>query len=67
MEGIIDEGTYRTIKQNIHKLGFKAQYFKSDDVSMLVHGCGISQYPQFYDTKKKVSNVATSICGKLFR
>ena len=35
---------------NMHKLDWKAQYFKSSDVSMLVHGCGISQYPQFNDT-----------------
>ena len=35
---------------NMHKLGWKAQYFKSADVSMLGHDCGVSQYPQFYDT-----------------
>ena len=28
--------------------------FKSDDVSMLVHSCGVSQYPQFYDTNKNI-------------
>ena len=50
LEGIIDEGTCRTIIQNMHKLGWKAQYFKSDYISMLGHGCGVSQYPQFYNT-----------------
>ena len=37
----------------MHQNGWKAQYFKSDDVSMLGHGCGVSQYPQFYDTNIK--------------
>ena len=50
MEEIIDEGKYRTTVQNIHKLGWKAKYFNSADVSILGHGCGVSQYPQFYDT-----------------
>ena len=45
---MLDEGKYRTTVQNMHKLGWKAQYFKSADVSMLGHGCGVSQYPQFY-------------------
>ena len=50
----------------MQKLGWKAQYLKSADVSMLDHGFGVSQYPQFYDTIK-ISIVTTSICGKLFR
>ena len=49
LEGMFNEGTYKTTIQNIHKLGWKSQLFNSDDVSMLVHGCGVSQYPQFYD------------------
>ena len=52
LEGMLDVGKYITTVQNIHKLGWKAQYFKSADISMLGHGCGVSQYPQFYDTKK---------------
>ena len=52
LEGILDEGRYRTTVQNMHKLGWNAQYFKSADVSMLGHSCGVSKYPQFYDTKK---------------
>ena len=50
LEGIIDEVTYRTTANNIHKIGWKAQYFKYADVSMLGHGCDVSQYPQLYDT-----------------
>ena len=38
----------------MHKLGRKAKSFKSYGVSMLVHGCGVSQYPQFYDTIKNI-------------
>ena len=52
----------------MHKLGWKAKFFKSADVSMLGHGCGVSQYPNFNDRiKKYIYNVTTSICGKLFR
>ena len=50
----------------MQKLGWKAQLFKFADVLMLGHGCGVSQYPQFYDRIKK-TNVTTSICGKLFK
>ena len=53
LEGIIDEGTYKTSIRNMHKLGWKANYINSTDVSMLGHGCGVSQYPQFYDTNNK--------------
>ena len=52
LEVILDEVRYRTTVQNIHKLGWKSQYFKSSDVLMLVHSCCVSQYPQFYDTNK---------------
>ena len=51
---MLDEGTYKTTIQNMHELGWKAQYFKSADVSMSVHGCGYSQYPHFYDTIKNI-------------
>ena len=47
LEGMLDKGTYKTTIQNMHKLGWKAQLFKSADVSILGHGCGFSQYPQF--------------------
>ena len=29
--------------------GWKAQFFKTADVSILGHGYDVSQYPQFYD------------------
>ena len=47
LEGKIDDGTCKTTIQNINKIGWKAQLFKSADVSILGHGCGFSQYPQF--------------------
>ena len=49
-EGRLDETNYRSTVHNMHKLGWKAQYFKSADVSMLGHSWGVSTYPQFYDT-----------------
>ena len=39
---------------NMHKLGWKVKYFKSTEVSMLGHGCGVSQYPEVYDTIKNI-------------
>ena len=52
LEGILDGGKYRTTVKHLHKFGWKAQYFNSADVSMLGHGFGVSQYPQFYYTNK---------------
>ena len=48
LEGMLDEVTYKTTIQNMNKLGWRVQLFKSADVSMLDHSCGVSQYPQFY-------------------
>ena len=48
VEGIIDEGKYTKTIQNMHKLGWKAQLVNSPNILMLGHGCGVSQYPQFY-------------------
>ena len=42
LEGMIDDGTYKTPIQNMHKLGWKSQLFKSVDVSMLIHDFGVS-------------------------
>ena len=50
LEGILNEERYRTTVQNMHKLGWKEQDFKSADVSRLGHSCDVSQYPKFYDT-----------------
>ena len=52
--GKIDDGTRKTTIYNINKIGWKAQLFKYADVSMLGHGWGVSQYPQFYDTIKYI-------------
>ena len=49
---MLDEGRYRTSIQNLHKICWRAQYFKYYDVSMLGHGCGVSQYPQFHGNIK---------------
>ena len=54
LEGMLDEVTYRTTIQNMKNIGCKAQYFKYDDLSMLGHGCGVSQYHQSYDRIKKI-------------
>ena len=67
LEEMLDEVTYKTTIENMHNPGWKAQLFKTADVSMLGYGCDVSQYPQFYDRTIKISNVTTSICGKLFR
>ena len=36
----------------MHKIGWKDNYFKSSGVSMLGHGCGVSQFPQLYEKIK---------------
>ena len=41
LQGIIDEGNYKTSIQNIHSIGCKAQFFKSVNVSMVGHGRGV--------------------------
>ena len=48
-EGMIDDGTHKTTIHNMQNLGWKAQFSRSADDTMLVRGCGVSQYPQFYD------------------
>ena len=54
LEGMLYEVTLKTAIQNMHKIGRKEKLFKSADVSMLGHGCGVSQYPQFYDRIKNI-------------
>ena len=51
---MLDEGRYITPIQSKHNLGWKANQFKSDNASMLVHGSGVSQYPQIYEKFKKL-------------
>ena len=42
LEGILNEGTYKTTVQNMQNIGWKAQFLKSCDVFMLGHGFGVS-------------------------
>ena len=37
----------------MHNIDWKAQLLNPNDIPMLSHGCGVSQYPQFYDRIKK--------------
>ena len=34
--------------RKLHNTGWKNNYHTSSDVSKLVHGCGVSQYPQVF-------------------
>ena len=54
---MIDEGTYKTNIQNMHDLGWKAQFFNFAGFSMLGRGCGFSPYPQFYDRIKNIYQI----------
>ena len=66
LEGMIDEGIYKTTIHNMHKLGWKSKPFNSND-AMLGHGCGVSKYSQFCDRTQDIQNINTSKCGNLFR
>ena len=50
---MLDEGTYKTTIQNMNNIFWKEKLFKCADDMMLGHGCGASQYPQFYDRIKR--------------
>ena len=52
-QGILDGETYITTIPNMQNIGWKSQFLKSVDVSMLSHGCGVSKYTHFYDIIKK--------------
>ena len=49
LQGMLDEGKYKTSIPNMHNIGLKKNHFNSAYVSMLGPGCVFSQYPQFYD------------------
>ena len=40
---------YKITVIKLHYTGLEKQIFASTDVSVLIYGCGVSQYPQFYD------------------
>ena len=46
-EKLKDEN-YKITVNKLHDAGWENSYFASVDVAMLVHGCCVSQYPQFY-------------------
>ena len=50
---MLDVGVYKTPIKNVHKIGWKKNYFTSSDVSMLGSGCGVSSFTQFYDQINK--------------
>ena len=52
-QGMLDEGIHKTSIQTMNKICWKANYFNSDDVSILGSGCGASRFHQFYEKKKK--------------
>ena len=39
---------YKKTVRKLHNTGWKNNYHTSSDVSKLVHGCGVSKYPQFF-------------------
>ena len=44
----LNDINYRKKVKKLHDAGRKNSYFTSSDVSILVYGYGVSQYPQFY-------------------
>ena len=44
----------KKIQLKIHQDGWKYNYFKSSDVSILGHVCGVSQFPQSNDRYRKL-------------
>ena len=47
----------------MYNIGWKEQLFKSTDVLMLGHGCGVSQYPHFYDRIKNIYQMLPCPCA----
>ena len=45
----LNDINYKRTVWKLHDYVWKNSYFNSADVSMLGYGCGVSQYPQFYD------------------
>ena len=60
LKGVLDEEKYQTSIWNIHKLVWKGNFFKYANVSILGHGCGVSQYPQFYERTKNIYQMLPS-------
>ena len=45
----LNDINYKRTVRKLNNSGKKNSYLTSADVSMLGNGCGVSQYPQFYD------------------
>ena len=52
----------QNIHTNVHNICWKENYLKSSDVSMLSHGCGVSQFPQFYEKIKNIYQLLRRQC-----
>ena len=48
-DGKLKDINYKRTVRKLHYAGLEKQFFTFADVSMLGYGCGVSQYPQFYD------------------
>ena len=57
-----DSNRKNTIKR-MHLDGWKNYFIKSAYVSIMYHGCGVSQFTQFYDKSLYIYNVNLSIHG----
>ena len=54
LDGIFDDGKYKNTIKRMHLAGWKDNYFSSAGISITGHGCGISQFSQFYDKSIKI-------------
>ena len=57
---------YKKTMKESHDTGWKNSYFTSADVSMLVCGCGMSQYPQFFDEDLDIYQMLPRTCLRSF-
>ena len=48
-DGKLNDNNYKRTFKKLHDDGWENNAFISDGVDMIDHGCGLSQYPQFYD------------------
>ena len=44
----LNDNNYKILVKKLHDSDWVNIYLISADVAMLGHGCGVSQYPQFY-------------------
>ena len=58
---LLNYGNYKKTINKLRDAGWENSYFKSDDVSMIGHGCVVSSYPQFYDHKMINRNLPVDV------